>query len=612
MKRSFDPKILKVHSISEQYEKRLSHLEKKDPPLWTKAIKNAVTNSIDKINKSIGSFVIYGEPQSGKTEMMIALAAKLLDEGFKLIIILTTNNVSLLEQSLNRFKITDLSPTPRNFKEVLSEHINIENTPWIIFCKKGPQDLEKLIEKLGLFKKRIIIDDEADFATPNSKINLPDNQKSKINQLIEKLRGEDGIWIGVTATPARLDLNNTLNNDNINWVKFESHPNYTGKDHFFPIEGKIPYKLTLLPDDNQEHLIDAVLNFLIKVAYLNISSKKSNYTMVVHTSGKVDDHTRDYQTIIKLVEILRHKENPKWEIHYENIWNKADKLFNGKADEISKYIIENIGRADIVTMNSKKDIAKANSGTPLTPFTIIIGGNIISRGMTFDNLLSMFFTRNVKGNFNQDTYIQRARMFGSRGSYIDKFELIIPKELYLKWNESFVLYRLSLESILEGNQPPVWLFNARVKPTALGSIDRSTVIMHNGEMKFGIFKLSEDIKKIISSRQESLKKLESLKEVLKNEKQAFPEFLLRYIKKTSEGKEDLIAIHSLMNVSRWRNVKNLYRPKSFMSSTSQKTHKFEKAIHHIQMIYDDTGYARLIYKPTIKKVGFLTNIKNVN
>ena len=56
----------------------------------------------------------------------------------------------------------------------------------------------------------VIIDDEADYATPNSKINK--QEKSRINELTGNLIGKTGVYIGVTATPARLDLNKTHEN----------------------------------------------------------------------------------------------------------------------------------------------------------------------------------------------------------------------------------------------------------------------------------------------------------------------------------------------------------------------------------------------------------------
>ena len=56
-----------------------------------------------------------------------------------------------------------------------------------------------------------MIDDEADYATPNSKINQ--GTKTAINDLVGKLLGGDGYYVGVTATPARPNLNNTFQND---------------------------------------------------------------------------------------------------------------------------------------------------------------------------------------------------------------------------------------------------------------------------------------------------------------------------------------------------------------------------------------------------------------
>ena len=83
-----------------------------------------------------------------------------------------------------------------------------------------------------------------------------------------------------------------------------------------------------------------------------------------------------------------------------------------------------------MVMNSDKEKNVADNQTatdPTSPFTIIIGGNIVSRGVTFKNLLAMFFTRDVKHKMQQGTYIQRARMFGSRDDYLKYFELTIPK-----------------------------------------------------------------------------------------------------------------------------------------------------------------------------------------
>ena len=145
--------------------------------------------------------MIYGEPQSGKTEMMIALTAKLLDLGIKLVIVLLNDSVQLLGQNLERFQRSGLSPAPKKFSELLPPEVTIGEHQWVIFCKKNSKDLQKLLEKIEANPNRVIIDDEADYATPNSKINR--QEKSKINALTEKLIGKNGIYIGVTATPGR-------------------------------------------------------------------------------------------------------------------------------------------------------------------------------------------------------------------------------------------------------------------------------------------------------------------------------------------------------------------------------------------------------------------------
>ena len=54
-------------------------------------------------------------------------------------------------------------------------------------------------------------------------------QQSVINELINKMMNTKGIWIGVTATPERLDLNNTMANDNHKWVYLPAHSGYYGQ-----------------------------------------------------------------------------------------------------------------------------------------------------------------------------------------------------------------------------------------------------------------------------------------------------------------------------------------------------------------------------------------------
>jgi hypothetical protein len=293
--------LKKGTTIDNRYERRLSKLVSEG--LQVDRIKAVIEGATANIRNDQRSFVIYGEPQSGKTEMMIALTAKLLDVGFKLVLVLLNDSVQLLGQNLERFQRSGLAPAPKKFSEVLPPEITIGEHQWVIFCKKNSKDLQKLLEKIEGHPNRVVIDDEADYATPNSKINS--KEKSKINELTGKLIGGKGTYIGVTATPGRLDLNRTHENQNEHWIDFPTHSNYTGQEAFFPVLTEtVPYRLTFLPDagDDPKYLREALFSFMVNVAYLNkiINESEQNYSMLIHTSGKTTDHSVDYKQVVKI------------------------------------------------------------------------------------------------------------------------------------------------------------------------------------------------------------------------------------------------------------------------------------------------------------------------
>ncbi len=181
--------------------------------------------------------------------------------------------------------------------------------------------------------------------------------------------------------------------------------------------------------------------------------------------------------LTKLLQDLCGVDNRKYPQYVREVWDIAAKRYSGTdPNSLTEYILENISRYSIFILNSDRDfIQHGTSATnPSSLFTVIIGGNIVSRGVTFENLLSMFFTRDVKQKMQQDTYIQRARMFSSRGGYLRFFELTIPRSLLRDWNWCFVFHRLALEAIGR-SMSSVWLSDDRIAAVASSSIDRSTV-----------------------------------------------------------------------------------------------------------------------------------------
>ena len=152
--------------------------------------------------------------------------------------------------------------------------------------------------------------------------------------------------------------------------------------------------------------------------------------MLVHTSGKTIDHRADKKPIKDVFQALADVDSPKFAKAIAELRKAAEKFYSeSDVERILDYVVANRSVYSIITMNSERDASVdfKSATNPASLFTFIIGGNIVSRGVTFDNLLSMFFTRDAKHKIQQDTYIQRARMFGSRRRYLAHFELTNSK-----------------------------------------------------------------------------------------------------------------------------------------------------------------------------------------
>lgn len=601
-------KLREIASQRDRYQAQLARLTKLDKQ--TSCVEAAVSSACETLETGTSSFVIYGEPQSGKTEMMICLTAKLLDDGHRIIIHLLNDSVQLLQQNLDRFQRSNLSPAARNFSEVIDPDYSLATGFHVIFCKKNASDLSKLNQKLERIGEKVIIDDEADFATPNALINKGD--VTRINALIQQLISSDGIYIGVTATPARLDLNNTFDNDNERWVNFPPHGAYTGQDVFFPLDSEIKFSLQTLPDadDSPKYLREAIFRFLIRVAALNLStSTDENFSMLIHTSGKKLDHKSDKKPIDDVMNALSDVHSRKFEAYTQELDKIASKLYGqGQAGRIIGYIVKNCDQTTTVIMNSERDknVDFKSATSPASMFTFVIGGNIVSRGVTFDNLLSMFFTRDSKHKIQQDTYIQRARMFGSRKKHLSHFELTIPEQLYLDWQRCFVFHRLALEAIKTKKGSPVWLADQRIAAVASNSIDKANVLLDKGEMSFPIFEYSDDLERIVEQEIDAISRLKKIQTKIGSD--SLPDYLLQYVQRILPNGPSSIALHASGTIERMKDADKvkIERTKGLFG---QVRREFPKAVHHFKIFFNEKGKARVIYKFN-GNISFIKNLKN--
>lgn len=496
---------IKIKNIS-LLQKRIDRLKSKQ---WNTSIIEAGIKEVNhSLNSGCKSLVVYGEPQSGKTEFMIALTCSLLDQNRSTIFVIMNDNTELESQNYDRFKSApEITPSPLSVEQFVSLPDASKKSPQnrIIFCRKNKNNLEKIIHETRYLKDRIIIDDEADFATPDTKVNKQATPPSVINELVDKLGrlsvSNRGTYIGVTATPGRLDLNCTFANQSDKWVFLDSHLNYKGRDFFFPItdkqKDKSNFNLHLLSDqyDEEKELKESLLRFLVRAAISNIVDGKTSipdaYSMLVHTDGKVSTHEQDEKLIRKHLDILIDQENhrKKCEAYVEIMHDFAKKeikkhnLELDPIDDVLSFILTNIAKSTVLVINSNKSKNNVREACqPRDVFTIAIGGNLVSRGLTFEQLLTFYFSRSVKGKLQQNTYIQRARMFGNR-PYSRFFELCIPTQLYDDWVNCFFDHELSMLSAKSGDY--LHIYGESNLPADRASLKKSSTIKVGDEMLIG-------------------------------------------------------------------------------------------------------------------------------
>ena len=583
------------------------------------------------------SFVIYGEPQSGKTEVMIALTFKLVDLGFKTIFIVMNDNTELENQNYTRFLQTDLNPSPLKadqLKELAVSQLKQEKVR-IIFCRKNANNLKSLIKNCRYMKNRIVIDDEADFASPNSKINKKDT--TSINENLKKLGKFDetedqrnGFYVGVTATPGRLDLNNTFGNNARKWIYLSPHDAYKGRSFFFPLtdedKAKSDFQLKLLPEkgDSPKYLEDSIIRFLLRVAYLNLDKNNGDYecySMLVHTAGRVDDHKKDKKTLEK---VLEHFCDPAGigKAFSARLFKEAKRIYPETVvyTKVLGFIIGNIGKSQVVVINSKNDRGNVDKAcNPDVLFTFATGGNIVSRGLTFKNLLTFFFSRNVKGKLQQNTYIQRARMFGVR-PYSKYFELTIPQSLYENWADCFQDHELSIQLGKAGHL--AWVERGTNRASDSASIDRGSIVIARGEREVGdIFEMTNEIESILlNSNKSPLEIIAHLLEKRLIEDKHFPKPIRNFIEKTSKNlSEDCVMVfreenklNLIQNIERYNDGDPiLIRRKrgGIIQALIHKREMYENKVHYILPLRSNENKARFIYRQTLGQT-ISRNVRN--
>jgi len=400
--------------------------------------------------------LIYGLIQSGKTGVLTVTGAIGADEGYRTIIILTSDNDPLYDQTLGRaresFPGIDIIDK-RDFKDQDAFLQRIKSGTCAIVVTKNAGLLRTLIENLRKGRVRglscLLIDDEADQASLNTKASKPDGSRSAINDRILELRGffEKNTYLQVTATPQALFLQTALHHFRPKFTVL-SHPGagYVGGEDFFGDDSKLVREFDLadilaLTTSMQpspalhtpKSLLEALDTFMIAATFKRTTEADENCAFLCHVSTRTADHKhienllRRYKTdLAKAVKEKRDAVMKRLRVAYDDLVTTHDGLRQSEFEDL----VDAIGffspgiTVKLVNGETDEDVAVRS------PYNLFVGGNKLGRGVTIKNLLVSYYGRNPR-NPQADTVLQHARMYGYRRKDLGLLRLFLPKELHV-------------------------------------------------------------------------------------------------------------------------------------------------------------------------------------
>lgn len=399
--------------------------------------------------------LIYGLVQSGKTGVLTVTGAIGADEGYRTILILTSDNDPLYEQTLGRVReaFPGIDVIGKNdLKDQATFIQRLKGATTAIVITKNGNRLKMLIENLKVGRLRgltcLIIDDEADQASLNTRAAKDDGTRSTINNRLTELRSyfDRNTYIQVTATPQALFLQTPAHDFRPKFTIL-SHPGagYVGGDDFFGDASQLVREfplgdITALTAGAQpsptatcpKSLLQALDIFMIGAAYKRQADADQNCAFLCHVSTKTADHSHivgllhRYRT--DLAAAISSKQSStlvRLEMAYNDLAatdeRVAGKPFRDILEAVAFFCPGTVVK--LVNGDTDEDVAVKS------PFNLFVGGNKLGRGVTIKNLLVSYYGRNPRSP-QADTVLQHARMYGYRRNDIGLLRLFLPAELH--------------------------------------------------------------------------------------------------------------------------------------------------------------------------------------
>lgn len=424
--------------------------------------------------------LLVGKVQSGKTSNLEALVGLALDNGFSLIVMYGGYDNTLLKQTVKRFRNTMDSPkdddeedniwnplTPNIFTtdskdglcindlsaDIISSFLD-KGIPVFIITIKDARRIRSVNEKLNDLKdyhsiRSLVIDDEGDQASLNNVKDKESNASATYAAIcnMKEVLGNP-LYFSVTATPQANIFLNSLSVLRPNSVHL-LHPaeGYCGAD-FFHLEEHgiiypVPDEMDCARNDNRcpESLQFAVRHFIMASAIFKSRQKsraRMHTNMVIHAFREVDTHSLIYQWVDSYIKDIQYAiedslmgETDEARKLFLNVYDKCfsddvrqDVPFDDSLLDLMSDVLSDTG----IALHNGKDQGTRES-TKYKSHQIYIGAQLLERGITFERLLTTYFTRWPKSDGNMDTNLQRARWFGYRSKDIDLIKLFTTETI---------------------------------------------------------------------------------------------------------------------------------------------------------------------------------------
>ena len=407
--------------------------------------------------------LVIGQIQSGKTANIEALVCRAVDFGYRFIIIMCGRTNALRRQTQFRFddevlneqgfsKLTNYDDN--DFKRGSSDIDSSRDKPKIAIIKKIPSVLKNLREKFQDTPELknhpcLIIDDECDDASIDTNANKEKFDPTKTNAEIRELINSFNkvVYIGFSASPFAnvfIDANNEADLYPSDFIFLLDTPEgYAGTKEFIE---KYENNFIITPPNNsesiQQPLKEAIYSFILScciVKECNISLPKNNFSMLIHPSYKKVEHSKYEKEVKDIVKVLKsYLEHPKFypniKPDFKDLHKKYFSFSTVSFEEIFnhyKYFVSNL---EIKKLNSEKlrdedEDQRVLKYQEKDKVYIVIGGNILARGLTLEGLLVSFFTRESKGKHQYDSLMQMQRWCGFRQDYLKYTKIYTTKRL---------------------------------------------------------------------------------------------------------------------------------------------------------------------------------------